>query len=51
MSLVQLVGLLIVVGIILALVPIEATIKKWVIIVVICVVVFVLLRVVGLWPF
>lgn len=51
MSLIQLVGLLLVVGIVLALVPVEATIKKWIVVIVLLLAAFVLLRAVGLWPF
>lgn len=51
MSLIQLVGLLLVVGIVLALVPVEATIKKWIVVIVLLLAAFVLLQAVGLWPF
>jgi hypothetical protein len=50
-SLIQLIGLLIVVGIIMALVPMEAQIKRWVLILIAVVAAFVLLRAIGLWPF
>jgi 4-hydroxybenzoate polyprenyltransferase len=50
-SLIQLIGLLIVVGIIMALVPMEAHIKRWVLILIAVVAAFVLLRAIGLWPF
>lgn len=51
MSLIQLIGLLLVIGIVMAFVPVEATIKRWVLILVAVVAAFVLLQAVGLWPF
>jgi hypothetical protein len=51
LSLIQLIGLLLVVGIVLALVPVEATIRKWIVIIVLVVAAFVVLRALGLWPF
>lgn len=51
MSPVQIVGLLLVVGIVLAIAPVEATIKKWIVVIVLLLAAFVLLRAVGLWPF
>lgn len=51
MSIVHLIGLLIVVGIVLALVPIDPTIRKWVVILVLVLAAIVLLSAFGLWPF
>ncbi len=51
MSIVHLIGLLIVVGIILALVPIEATIRRFIVIAVLCLALYVILVATGLWPF